>query len=852
MPSIVPGYEYDIFISYRQKDNKRDGWVTEFINTLKDEIEATFKEDISIYFDENPHDGLHEHHEVDDSLKEKLKCLIFIPIVSQTYCDPKCFAWEHEFKVFVEQADNDQFGLKTKLSGGNVASRVLPVKIHDLDSEDIQLFESEIDGVMRSIDFIYKDTGVNRPLTPKDEREINIHKTIYRDQINKVANAIKDIIAGIKTAGATEESDSDETEKPQPKKIQLTSEINRRNVIRTSLVYILTSLVIWKVAGVVGLPENIQGLIPLVLVVLFPISILMAWLYERSPQGFIRTGSTASRANPFTNAQKKPLTSNTFILLLVVTVVALFLIYPQSSTQQVVSEEIDKSIAVIPFTNMSDDKEQQYFADGVMEDILTQLQRMGELRVTSRTSVEQYRNTTKDAPEIGAELKVSYLLEGSVRKAGNQIMITAQLIDASADQHLWANSFTSEYTTKGLFDIQRKIAENIVAELKLKIVPQKVTLITQAQTENMEAYEHFQKGRQLYSQYSLTSNELGIEQLVLAIQKDPKYAAAYGGLANAFMQRWFQYSYPRNWFDSAKAYANIGLELDNQCVECYKALGLTSQMEGRVKEALKYYEKTLSINPNFISALSNLAAWSLIVGDFKGSMEALKKMLAIDRDQAIYDIGNMQRKIGNYEIAQMHLEKNLELYKTFWDLTSINNVYLKLMNVEKYLETSESIFELSRDSVVLKRAKAISLWMMGRYQDVTDYYELNEESIRQMMAYVADSYLKTGKIQESKIICEQRIDNIFEGYDNNPLVIEDNGVMAQLALYYALSGQKEEALTWMEKAIDNGVLEPFSESFYDNIKDHPRFKELVAKQKKKKEEVMALVASYNFPRPEDL
>jgi len=147
MPSIIPGYEYDIFISYRQNDNQ-EGWVTEFNNSLNREIKSTFKEDISIYFDENPHDGLHEHHAVDDSLKEKLKCLIFIPIVSQTYCDPKCFAWEHEFKVFVEQASKDQLGLKTKLVSGNVASRVLPVKIHDLDTEDEQLFESEVGGVM--------------------------------------------------------------------------------------------------------------------------------------------------------------------------------------------------------------------------------------------------------------------------------------------------------------------------------------------------------------------------------------------------------------------------------------------------------------------------------------------------------------------------------------------------------------------------------------------------------------------------------------------------------------------------------------------------------------------------------
>jgi hypothetical protein len=115
MASIIPGYEYDIFISYRQKDNKGDKWVSEFVEALKTELESTFKEEISVYFDNNPHDGLLETHDVNASLKEKLKCLVFIPIISRTYCDPKSFAWEHEFKAFVEQASKDQFGLKIKL-----------------------------------------------------------------------------------------------------------------------------------------------------------------------------------------------------------------------------------------------------------------------------------------------------------------------------------------------------------------------------------------------------------------------------------------------------------------------------------------------------------------------------------------------------------------------------------------------------------------------------------------------------------------------------------------------------------------------------------------------------------------
>jgi tetratricopeptide (TPR) repeat protein len=201
MSSIIEGYNYDIFISYRQKDNKGDRWVSEFVEALKTELESTFKEEISVYFDINPHDGLLETHDVDASLKDKLKCLVFIPIISRTYCDPKSFAWEHEFKAFVEQASKDQFGLKVKLPNGNVASRVLPVRIHDLDAEDMNCFEGITGGVMRTLDFVFKTaSGVNRPLKSKEDHPgDNLNKTYYQDQINKVSLAIKEIIQGMKT-----------------------------------------------------------------------------------------------------------------------------------------------------------------------------------------------------------------------------------------------------------------------------------------------------------------------------------------------------------------------------------------------------------------------------------------------------------------------------------------------------------------------------------------------------------------------------------------------------------------------------------------------------------------------------
>jgi hypothetical protein len=267
MASIIPGYEYDIFISYRHNDN-RSGWVTEFVAALQEELAATLKESVSVYFDTNPLDGLLETHNVDKSLEGKLKCLIFIPIISQTYCDSKSFAWQHEFLAFNKMAKEDQFGRDIKLAGGNVASRILPIKIHELDEEDKSLLENELGGVLRSIEFIYKASGVNRPLKPNDERVENLNHTYYRDQVNKIANAIKEIIGGLKNP---------------------------------SLSIVIPT---WK---------------------------------DSSP---------VSRSNP----------------------------------------EPFESIAVLPFANMSSDPEQEYFSDGISEEIINMLAQVPGLKVAGRTS----------------------------------------------------------------------------------------------------------------------------------------------------------------------------------------------------------------------------------------------------------------------------------------------------------------------------------------------------------------------------------------------------------------------------------------------------------------------------------
>jgi serine/threonine-protein kinase len=276
MSSIIPGYTYDIFISYRQKDNKGDRWVSEFVEALKTELESTFKEEVSLYFDVNPHDGLLETHDVDASLKEKLRCLVFVPVISRTYCDPKSFAWEHEFKSFVEAAHQDQFGLKINLPNGNVASRVLPVRIHDLDTADIKLCESLLGGVLRGVDFVYKTSGVNRPLrVNEDHQNDNLNKTYYRDQINKLANAIEDIIKSLKdikdgtvNKGNTEKEKKTIFREGVNKKEKIGKVIFRQKSKKRSLAYLIIFLIvllafaIYEITGLAATEKTI-ALIPL-------------------------------------------------------------------------------------------------------------------------------------------------------------------------------------------------------------------------------------------------------------------------------------------------------------------------------------------------------------------------------------------------------------------------------------------------------------------------------------------------------------------------------------------------------------------------------------------------------------
>jgi len=516
MSSIIEGYNYDIFISYRQKDNKYDGWVTEFVDNLKKELEATFKEEISVYFDINPHDGLLETHDVDESLKVKLKCLVFIPVISRTYCDPKSFAWENEFKEFVEQASLDQYGLKVKLPNGNVASRVLPVRVHDLDNADIKQCESVLGGVLRGIEFIYKESGFNRPLKPDDEEKINLNKTKYRNQISKVALAVKEIISGLKN-------------------------------------------------------EPLET-------------------FSKSKEALLIEDKSHSK---------------------------------------------EKSIIVLPFENISPDPDQEYFSDGLTEEIITDLSHIHNLLVISRSSAMTFKGTKKKTGDIAKEVNVQYVLEGSVRKAGNNLRITAQLIDASSDTHIWAEKYNG--TLDNIFDIQEKVSLSIADSLKVKFSEDNFLQKTGRVFKDPFVYELYLKAR--YENWQF--NELSFIKSEGLLKQGLKLAGdnelLYSELCHVNVQ--FVNNLlkdPNNYQElltQAKLYAEKAIMLNPNSASAYYAKGLALYQSCHPKEAIESWRKAIDIEPNHSEPMLFLMLgfiYSMMGLDLKEAKKLLDKAKKMD------------------------------------------------------------------------------------------------------------------------------------------------------------------------------------------------------------------------------
>jgi TolB-like protein len=718
MPSLIHGYEYDIFISYRQKDNKGDRWVSEFVETLKTELESTFKEEISVYFDINPHDGLLETHDVDASLKDKLKCLIFIPIISRTYCDPKSFAWEHEFKAFIEQASKDQFGLKVKLPNGNVASRVLPVRIHDLDNDDMKLCELVLGGVLRGVEFIYKEPGVDRPLTTTDDERKNLNSTKYRNQLNKVALAIKDIITALKK------------HKQQDREVQKDSVKTKHEN-----------------------PENLKARI-IIASILIPALILLGYLFI-----------------PRLIKSSRPL---------------------------------EKSIAVLPFINDSPVDSNRYFINGIMEEVLNNLQRIKDLRVISRTSVEQFRNTPKSIPEIAKELGVNYIVEGSGQKYGSIFSLRVQLIKAAKENHLWAESYEQEIkNVNDICNIQKRIAQKIARELKAVITPREENLMQQKPTNDTLAYDYYLKGKQSFIDLKY---DLAIEMYSKAIKLDPGFALALLERSAIYSKIYFsrgkEYDYSGDW----QGYNGLAKE------DLEKALKINPELpEIRLVQALQLYtverkhEKALELLNEVETQMFNNSSFFLLrgailrrMGKWEESIRDFSRKILLDPLHAsgYIELGHTYRLIRKYPEALEYLNKSLLL-----DLNpeNIGGKFITLLLWKGNLEEAFNIPELKNvdnmfygTSIIyyFNRQYDKLLNVATSYEDQFDYIP---KSLNSALACLLNANIPLCRQYADSAITELTVKIIESPYDER--------YYSALGYAYAYKGENKKAIENAQKAV---------------------------------------------------
>jgi len=468
--------------------------------------------------------------------------------------------------------------------------------------------------------------------------------------------------------------------------MSLFDELKRRNVFRVGIAYVIGAWVLLQLTDIVGeileLPPWGGKLILLIIVVGLPITLFAAWAFELTAEG-IKREHEVDRTQSITPQTAKKLNA-TILVLMALAIGYLLLdkfylgkpaappvteiveqITPEPPPALTEPEASKKSIAVLPFHNRSRLEEDEFFVEGVHDDLLTNLARIGGLKVISRTSVLRYKDTERPIPEIARELGVATVMEGAVQRSGNTVRINVQLIDAQTDEHLWAEIFDRDLTADNLFAIQTEISEKIAAELKATLSPEEQERISDRPTENLAAYSAFLRARQLQAERTSESLQQAMTEYERAVELDPEYALAWVGIAEASMLL-SQYSTlpPGEAFKRMDTAANRALALNDQLGEAYLSLAEVHDNFDRDAEAEAAYQKAIELSPGYATAHQ----WygNFLRGFPARLHEALAvsgKARALDPMSSIIRLNHIEtlKALGRYDDTEAELKSLIEL-----------------------------------------------------------------------------------------------------------------------------------------------------------------------------------------------
>jgi TolB-like protein/Tfp pilus assembly protein PilF len=572
-------------------------------------------------------------------------------------------------------------------------------------------------------------------------------------------------------------------------------ELKRRNVIKAAIAYIVVAWVLLQVLSIVlpsvEAPQWVMKTIMLIMVIAFPIWVFIAWVYEVTPEGLKKTENVSFDQSISTNTNKR---LNVLILVGIVVAIAVTLLQPKAG-YIASSDVVEYSIAVLPFDDMSAEKDTEWFCDGVTEDILTYLSKVEGLKVISRTSVMQYKDRKKTIPEIAKELGVAFIVEGSVRKHGNDVRITAQLIKAN-DEHLWADNYSG--TMDNVFKLQSDVSQQIVQQLKIKISPEVKKKLEAYPTDNIEAYEAYLKGRSFMDKFDPENAKIAREFFEKAIELDPNYADAYAelGYANLF-------NGPK---DSLIVFKNIDKALklnpNSSRANSYKGF-ILNFMQKKPDEAFNYLEKAIKLNPNDAKAHDMLAAYyvNLRKGEKKDNLD---KALYHINQAVTLDPFSVQSKAfnlmvltqrGEVDKAEELFNKNIAMFSEDNKENAIRNMVAKRIELSKKENQTEAI-QIYEDAIKKYPSQKANLTQLlagsydGIYNDQDAYLKYAKQAfemdstLTETINQYHTALVESGEFETAKKLMAS---------DNYKKTIEKRNQLLDLQYYYYHKGDYKKS-----------------------------------------------------------
>jgi TolB-like protein/Tfp pilus assembly protein PilF len=581
-------------------------------------------------------------------------------------------------------------------------------------------------------------------------------------------------------------------------------ELKRRNVYKVAVAYAVVAWLLIQAASIFfpafDAPPWVMKIFIIVIIFGFPVALIFSWAFEITPEG-IKLESEIEPSKSIARRTGRKIVAVTIALAVVAAGLFVYQLVRSKSEASGSPETAtiaSKSIAVLPFENLSRDPDNAYFCEGVQDEILTRLAKVADLKVISRTSTQHFKSTPDNLPQIAKQLGVAHILEGSVQKASDQVRVNVQLINALTDAHLWAETFDRKLTD--IFAVESEIAKTIAETLQARLTGSEKIAMTTKPTENPEAHELYLKGRYFWNRRTAENLKKAADYFQQAIGKDPKYVLAYAGLADCHV---LLPAYPglgntpRDELPKALDAARKAVELDDTLAEAHTSLARALASNLQLAAAASEFNRAIELNPNYATAHQWFGECLQSQGHLEEALAELKRAQELDPLSLVISslYGFALDTVGKSNEAIAQLRKTIEIDPNFGNAHGLLGIVL-----EHNGQLKEAIAEYEKNN------------------------SLHEDAIS--LAQLAGAYFLVGRNEEA-----QQLWNKLKALSDRQYVPAYSMAVAQSSF-----GNKDESIRLLEKSYEDHA--PFDsqdlgwilvDHRLDSLRDDPRFKRLVAR-----------------------